>query len=241
MVHLSAEVQTLHEVNQNTRSDMYTLYSQHYDATDREQFNQDLDSKTHVVLMHDPAGALQGFTSLARFWHNHQGTSCQVVYSGDTIIHQDFWGEQTLPESWIKLTGQFKREHPDLPLYWFLIVKGHRTYRYLSIFSKDYYPCYDKPTPDEMQSLINALAGARFGDFYHTDSGLIQFPQSRGHLKTALGEIPDNAMKRVEVQYFLQRNPGYASGDELACVTELSVENLTRRARIYFEKGLQAC
>lgn len=220
---------------------MYRLYAQHYDAIDHERFNNDLNSKTHAVLMRDQTHTLQGFTSLARYWHQHGGKQCQIVYSGDTIIHKDFWGEQTLPETWIKLTGQFKREHPTLPLYWFLIVKGHRTYRYLSVFSKKYYPRHDEPTPENLQQLINELANKRFTRYYNPETGLIQFPESRGHLKSSISTVPDNALKRAEVQFFLKRNPGYADGDELVCITELSVDNLSRRARNYFERGLAAC
>ena len=36
---------------------------------------------------------------------------------------------------------------PEQPLYWFLIVKGHRTYRYLSAFSVDFHPHWRTPMP----------------------------------------------------------------------------------------------
>ena len=238
MTQLSAEVKTLGEVCESSRSAMYKVYSEHYDATGRIQFNKDLDSKTHIVLMRDQSGVVQGFSSLARYWRNYLGRKIQVVYSGDTVIHREYWGEQVLPERWIKLTGQFKREAPDAPLYWFLIVKGHRTYRYLSIFSKEYYPSYKQPTPIETQKLIDELAIERFTEFYKPATGLIQFPQSRGHLKASIRGVPDNALRRAEVQYFMKRNPGYVNGDELVCLTELSVENLSRRAQKHFVKGL---
>lgn len=241
MSQLNAEVHTIDELTDRVRGDMYRLYAQFYDATDQNQFNNDLDGKTHTILMRDQSGVLQGFTSLARYWHNFQGMKCQIVYSGDTIVHQEFWGEQTLPETWIALTGQFKSEYPDQKLFWFLIVKGHRTYRYLSIFSKNYFPCHNRKTPTDTQQLINTLASARFGKFYKADTGLIQFPESRGHLKSELSTVPDNALKRADVSYFLKRNPGYGNGDELVCITELSLDNLSRRARVYFEKGLIPC
>lgn len=241
MPQLSAEVKTLDDVCTNTRDSMYELYSQHYDATSKSCFDLDLENKTHVVLLRDQNSELQGFTCLARYIHTFKNRPCQIVYSGDTIIHQRYWGEQTLPEAWIELTGRFKREHPALPLYWFLIVKGHRTYRYLTIFSKQYYPNYREATPQDTQELLNQLASDRFPEHYQPQSGLIQFPESRGHLSTTLVEIPENAMKRKEVQFFLKRNPGYSNGDELACITELSIDNLSRRARLYFERGLDAC
>ena len=241
MPQLSATIHTLDQLQPDTRSSMYQLYSQFYDATNQLDFDQDLNGKTHALLLKDDQNKLQGFTCLARYLHTCNNQPGQIVYSGDTIIHQDFWGEQTLPESWIELTGKFKSEHPSIPLYWFLIVKGYRTYRYLSIFSRQYYPNYREPTPPDTQELMNQLAGDRFAEHYHPETGLIQFPESRGHLATAVSDIPENALKRNEVQFFLKRNPGYINGDELVCITELSIENLSRRARVYFEKGLANC
>lgn len=241
MPQLHAEVQTLSKLSLSTKADMYTLYSRHYAACSEENFSSDLSSKTHVLLLHDQQNTLQGFTSLARYTHSFDNQACQIVYSGDTIIHSDFWGEQTLPQSWIELTGVFKSEHPKMPLYWFLIVKGHRTYRYLSIFSKQYFPHPENKTPKAMQDLLDGLAKERFPEHYQASSGLIQFPESRGHLSDEFSDIPPNALKRKEVQFFLERNPGYTHGDELACITELSMDNLTRRARVYFEKGLATC
>lgn len=241
MPQLYAEVRTLDNLSVDTRRDMYTLYASFYDATSRAIFEDDLANKTHAVLLRDGENTLRGFTSLSRYIHSHDGSECQVVYSGDTIIHQQFWGEQSLPESWIELTGRFKAEHPTLPLYWFLIVKGHRTYRYLSIFSKRYFPNYCEKTPCKTQALMNQLAIERFPEHYDAETGLIQFPSSRGHLNAELVEIPENTLKRREVQFFLERNPGYHHGDELVCITELSTDNLSRRARAYFEKGLKLC
>ena len=36
--------------------------------------------------------------------------------------------------------GQIKREAPDMPLYWFLLVKGHRTFKYLPVFGRSFFP-----------------------------------------------------------------------------------------------------
>lgn len=241
MPQLSANITTPDQLERTTRTEMYDLYAQFYDSTSQEMFDNDLNNKTHVLLLQDNRKRVRGFTCIARYPHTFNGDPCQIVYSGDTIIHQDFWGEQTLPEAWIELTGNFKSEYPTLPLFWFLIVKGYRTYRYLSIFSRQYYPHHQETTPADIQTLLNELASNRFPDHYNAQSGLIQFPKSRGHLGNTVSGIPDNALKRREVQFFLERNPRYTNGDELVCITELSVDNLSRRARVYFEKGLGAC
>jgi hypothetical protein len=41
----------------------------------------------------------------------------------------------------------------------------------------------------------------------------------------------------AHVQYFLQRNPGHAEGDELACLTELDDANLNAAGRRMVRAG----
>jgi hypothetical protein len=130
-----------------------------------------------------------------------------------------------------------KAEVPDLPLYWFLIVKGHRTYRYLSAFSIDFYPHWQTPTPAWAQALMTGLGRGRFGDAYDVHRGVVSFLQSRGHLKRAWASVdPDEAL-RPDVAFFLRSNPGYTHGDELICLTELCSANLRPLARRVFDQG----
>src|SRR5205814_4782134 len=117
---------------------------------------------------------------------------------------------------------------------WLLISKGHRTYRYLSAFSRDYYPAPDKPTPPEMRDLMILLARDRFGDAYDCAAGVLRFPQSQGHLRAPYAHVSDAHQRLPEVDFFLAHNPGYAQGDELVCLCELAAENLQPIARRTF-------
>ena len=241
MSNLHAETLRVDEISALLCGEMYALYSHYYEATDRDRFEQDLAQKTHTMFLYDESSTLRGFSTLALYPFSLENTTCQVVFSGDTIIHDDYWGQQVLPMKWIELTGTFKSRQPDVPLYWFLIVKGYRTYRYLPLFAKEYYPNHRGATPQPMQSILDALARARFGDCYDAARGVIHFEESRGHLSAGWVDVPERVADRPDVQFFLQNNPGHVRGDELACITELSLDNLRRRARAYFERGLAQC
>src|SRR5476651_1954199 len=97
-------------------------------------------------------------------------------------------------------SGRVKAEAAEFPLYWLLIVKGHRTYRYLSLFSNEYYPRHDAATPPEQQFLMNHLARSRFGDAYDAESGLVKFAGRRSFLREDLAPIPAKDMNRGEVK-----------------------------------------
>jgi hypothetical protein len=216
---------------------MYALYREHYAAVSLERFADDLSDKAHVLIVRDAEGEMRGFSTLAVTKADCRGTALRAIFSGDTIMHRDYWGHQALAFGWIRFAGSVKAQEPGLPLYWFLITKGHRTYRYLSAFSISFYPRWDCPTPGRELDIMRILAKRRFGSAFDEARGLIHYPVSRGHLRPELASVGESERRRDDVRFFLERNPDYAQGDELVCLTELSVDNLKPIARRQFAKG----
>ncbi len=240
MAELSAIVQSAASVDSSLESAMFRLYERYYGASSETAFRSDLRAKDKVVLLRDRSGHLKGFSTLAITEFEFDGRPHRSIFSGDTIVDQQHWGENALAFAWIELAGSIRREAPAVPLYWFLIVKGIRTFRYLPIFARRFYPHWDRPTPDKEQRLLDLMAGERFGAAYDPARGVISFPRSRGHLRADFAEIPSRLRDRPEVRFFLNRNAGYTRGDELACIAELEPDNLRPMARRLFMKGLAA-
>jgi hypothetical protein len=158
----------------------------------------------------------------------------RALFSGDTIIAPSHWGDQELRRGWCRFAAAALTAEPGIPLYWFLITKGYRTYRYLPLFFRNFFPHYDHETPDNLQALLNAFARQKFGPAYDASSGLVRFPETHGQLTEELSEVPPHRAKDPHVRLFLQRNPGYVKGVELACITEISHENIQPFARPMF-------
>ncbi len=234
---LTTQVISAKQASRTLIDAMYGLYENYYEATSKSLFEQDLRNKNYVLLMFDDQRQLRGFTTLRVSKTQYLKQPVNIIFSGDTIIHHDFWGEQTLPLAWCRLAGQIKAESPQLPLYWFLIVKGHRTYRYLNIFSKTYYPHRKQATPIDVQHFMDRLAKETFGDDYNQSTGTVQYHQSQGHLKP---EWANEAIKKSpEANFFYQKNPLYARGHELVCLTELAEDNLRSFALSGFRQGVK--
>jgi len=218
---------------------MYALYASYYDATSLPAFRDDLAGKSHVIeLLVD--GELCGFSTQALLPFEHRGAPNLAVFSGDTIIDQAHWGDQALVAAFCRFAGELKSLEPARPLYWFLISKGYRTYRYLSLFAHRYYPSHADETPPAMQDRLALLGRLKFGAAFDAASGVIRFPESRGHLKPQWADVREPLREHAVVRFFLDRNPGYAGGDELACLTELEAGNLRSFARRAFVEGLDA-
>ncbi len=240
MSDLTGTIARIGDLSQEARKDMFNLYAQFYGGTSEELFLNDLSDKTYAIILRDEDKVLQGFSSIKVWDDELEGEAFRVVYSGDTIVHRDHWGQQVLVGVWGKLTGALKSDNPELPLYWFLLVKGHRTYRYLRTFYRVFYPAHNRETPPKAQGLMDYLAHHKFGEYYSPDTGIVHFPESRGHLKADLAEIPEKDRRKPDVRYFLERNPGYVQGDELICLTELNHENFNSLATQIFAAGYDA-
>ncbi len=204
---------------------MFGLYELYYGGADAAMFRADLTQKSHVIVLTDK-GAIRGFSALATQPLELPGERALAIFSGDTIIDQAYWGEQALARAFCRFAGDTQARHPAATLYWFLISKGYRTYRYLDAFARRYYPHPVEPTPPQMRRRMDALARARFGEAYSSELGIVRFVPVRGYLRAPWNGVRTRLRERPEVRYFLERNPGYVNGDELVCIAELSAGNL---------------
>ena len=62
-------------------------------------------------------------------------------------------------------------KYRDEPLYWYLISKGYRTYRFLPVFFREFYPRHDVATPPVEAAVLYALGRRKFGDSYDGANG----------------------------------------------------------------------
>lgn len=225
---------TLSLTDENRR-EMANLYLAYYDGSSETQVFADLKDKSEVLLLQYD-GLLVGFTTLQVFEYNWGGKPIRVIYSGDTIVDRAHWGQQALAFAWIARMGELKREKPDLPMYWFVIIKGHRTYKYLPTFGKSFYPHWSIDRSD-LKPLADALAREKFGDHYNAATGIAEFVESKGHLKQEIALPTEEEKTKASVGFFLERNPNYLRGHELVCLCEMEVENMKPLTKRIFVKG----
>lgn len=235
MHHYYTQFKLIADLTDEQRHAMMTLYLQHYDACDATRFYADLNAKTEVLLLYHGAD-LVGFSTFLIYPFEWQGKILRILFSGDTVVARDHWGQQTLAFDWIARMGRLYREVPHQPLYWFLIVKGHRTYRYLPAFSLRFFPDWRRDEP-ELQALAEALSHQYFGGDYSPEQGVVAFAESQGQLKAEIAEPNEAELDKAAVQFFLTRNPGYRHGHELVCVCPLAAENLKPLSRRLFLQG----
>lgn len=225
------------ELSADERVEMRTLLATYFEGVTPEQFSRDLEAKDWVLRVFS-AGRLVGFSTLALGEATVGGRAVNVVYSGDTIMAPEAWRSTVLARGWIGLVRRACAELPVRPCYWLLLSSGFRTYRFLPVFWREFWPRYDAEMPAEVRAMRDELARGRFGGAYDGKAGVVRFGEPQ-RLRAELAEVPAGRLRDAHVAFFLARNPGHAAGDELVCLTELGDENLTVAGRrVVREAGL---
>jgi hypothetical protein len=216
---------------------MLCLLNEHFNGVRRDVFARDLAEKNWVLLIEDE-GRLCGFTTLLLYETDVSGEASTVVYSGDTIMARESWGTSALARCWIGSVQALGEALPHRRLYWLLLTSGYRTYRFLPVFWRDFYPRFDVPEDPAIRSLVDLLAGERFGRSYLAHRGIVRFdsPQT---LRAGFVEVPPTKRRDPHIGFFCERNPGWVQGDELVCLTEITPENLTGAGRRMWKEGLR--
>jgi len=211
------------DLSAEQRKKMLAIMQEHYDNLRQGTFYADLAKKQDAVLLCDEQGEIHGFTTLAAF---DLGGGVQYLFSGDTIVEKAYWANHNLPQAWLanalKRAGQY-----DGKSYWLLLSKGYKTYKYAHTFFHEFYPRYDKETPEYMQALMDTFAAEQFGEKYY--GGI--YHAGKDFLKSEYADISPAKLQNKNTAFFLERNPGYRQGDELVCIAELSVDNLNSLGR----------
>jgi hypothetical protein len=246
---LNASLRAVTDLAPETIDAMYALMTTHYHHVRQDVFDQDLSRKDAVILLHEvETTRLCGFSTQVCFDHEHEGENLRILFSGDTIIHPDHWGGMQLPVMFGRMMQALKRAAPHRRLFWMLISKGFRTYRFLPVFFHQFYPRHDRPTPAWERSLMDALGRRRFSPSYDGVTGLIRGGEAAQSLRTDLADDRCHQTRPdPHIDFFFETNPGHARGDELLCLSEFDDSNLKpfilrqlNRDRVEFPHGGRA-
>jgi hypothetical protein len=217
-------------LSDETRDAMLALHTRHFENVRRQQFMADLGEKDWVILLRDEGGGIAGFSTQQLIPLALGGVVQRYLFSGDTIVDPVFRNTPLLPGCFGHIMLRLMDDYGEDNLHWFLISKGFRTYRFLPVFFNRFWPAPGVATPPAITVLLNAVARHKFGDHYDAPGGIIR-PPDGDRLAAAAALIPPLRNHDPYIAHFLALNPGYARGDELACLAPIRRDNLNARAR----------
>jgi len=226
---LQASIVRQSRLSADDRESMFELHTRYFSNVRRERFLADLAEKDWVIrLSHD--GRIAGFSTQRILTLQHDGRDRHVLFSGDTIVDRAFWREHELAGAFGHLILRLMRDYGEDDLHWFLISKGYRTYRFLPVFFNRFWPSPASSGDAGRPDLLPVIARARFGAAYDEARSLIVAAGDSDCLRPEMCDVPPARRRDTYVEFFLERNPGFARGDELACFAELRRDNLNDHA-----------
>ncbi|MCC6133049.1 MAG: hypothetical protein IT186_24220 [Acidobacteria bacterium] len=231
------EVLECQKLGPREKDALFSLMERHYDRVERGAFESDLSEKHWVVLLRAEGGDVKGFSTLAEMRHSVGQESIRALFSGDTVVDRAFRVSPELSRTWGAFAFRWAEEVPTERSFWFLISSGFRTFRFLPVFFSRYVPSPAGNEVEDWSRILFSLARERFGQSFDPETGIVRL-KNPTPLKAGEGEPTGRERSDPDVEFFLRRNPGWAAGDELACLTEISRTNLTRAgARMLREPG----
>ncbi|MDA1050919.1 MAG: hypothetical protein O3C40_10630 [Planctomycetota bacterium] len=230
-VQLTGQLVRVTEIDARRRDEMYALMDTYYENMDRSTFNADLNEKEWVIQIVDKASnELKGFSSQVLIQSFVDGRSIRALFSGDTIVESDRRGQQKL----FQVSGWFLRRlmdaYPDDEMYWFLISKGYKTYRFLPLFFREFYPRFSQTAPPRYKAIIDSLARHIDPSRYDPRTGILRAGRAGCRLRPGVADITADRLRDQHVQFFADANPQHARGDELCGLAPLTPTNFTRAA-----------
>ncbi|MCA9214278.1 MAG: hypothetical protein KDB27_14500 [Planctomycetales bacterium] len=220
------------ELTAAQRDQMYALMTAYYCNVDRDQFACDLSEKQWVLLLTvADSSEVLGFSTLTLQVAEVHGRQVTALFSGDTIVHQDYWARNPLAQTWGRFALSLIDTYPNRELYWFLISKGYKTYRFLPLFFREFFPRFDAKTPARHAAIIHCLASARFGERFDSKRSIVRSSENGCHLRPQVADVDDARLRDPHVAHFQLCNPGHELGEELCCIAPLTRDNFTPAAR----------
>ncbi len=224
---LTGTIREIAEIDPATEERFFAIHCRYFENTAREIFLRHLREKEKVIVLEDSSGVIQGFSTLKVLCVSTGGQARHAIFSGDTIIEQAYWKSPELVRIFTFYAGRLKKMlGPETALYWFLISKGYKTYRFLPLYARRFYPTFREPFPEKEKQILDAFARALYPGEYNPETGLITFQQPAGNLRPGTAQISAKCLRDADIRFFSQANPDHMKGVELACITELSAANL---------------
>jgi hypothetical protein len=228
---LCSSVYDVCRLKPDDRAAMFHLMERSYVNMRRDRFDADLNDKQWVILIRsENSHCLVGFSTQLMLGSQVRGKRVDALYSGDTVVDREHWGDPALASAWGNFALQFVDTYQPRPLFWFLTSKGFRTYRYLPLFFRSYFPRPETPTPAWEQSVIDAFGRRVAGDMFDPTCQIIRTAEGKDYVRPEIAEPGLRISTDPHVRFFVDRNPGFIRGDELCCLAPLTRDNFTRSA-----------
>ena len=188
---LFARVVAPAELDEALRREMLALMRVCYEGISPERFAADMASKQLVILLFvKGTRRLVGFSTLKVAEERLDGRTVDLAYSGDTVIHPEFWGTKTLQSAFARCMIRLKLRHPFRPCLWLLLSGGYKTYLMMVNYLPCSFPNRRYAPHASRRQFLESIAREWFGDHYDRSRGVVRLGADHYRVRAGIAPIP---------------------------------------------------
>jgi hypothetical protein len=229
---LKSGVYKVEEIDHKTVIILYTLFSKYYDNSDFSVFEKDFYKKSDVIILKDIDDKIYGFSTIEIININIENSEKIVLFSGDTIIDKNYWAKNDLHIVFGKYLLKLLEIYKENEIFWLLISKGYRTYKYLPLYFKNFFPDYKKESLTNIENkILDTVLENKFGKYYDKENKIVRFYDKKDRLKKEFAVVEKEKLNDKYIEFFIKKNPFYYNGEELCCICQICFDNFTNAAK----------
>ena len=208
----------------STWDEIWRLTEAFYD-TDRAFAEEKLKEHQRIVLFRSHGErALIGMASVDVYPALFRGRQLVVIYTSHVLLREQYRGHNLIQRVGLRTFLEARMRFPLRPIYWFFDTFSYKSYLLLPRNFRDYWPRFDRPTPEWEGTLMDQLAVQAYGSAWRPAQGIV-VRSGRKRLRPETAPLEEKLTRTAELEFFARVNPGHADGDMLVCLCPLNAAN----------------
>ena len=192
-------------------------------------FDASIRAKQELVLLRGAGNAIVGIGAVEMFDLVIDGRSATFIHAGNAAFADDTRGQSYVQRLGFRYFLRAKRRHPLRPVYLVYTTFSWRSYLMLTRNFMRSWPRIGRELPVWERLVYTQLGQRLLGTRFDVAAGVARNLDRR--LRPDIAQIPPPLAADRDLHYFVECNPGYASGDVLLCLAPLDWRNWAAVAR----------
>lgn len=214
---------------------MWGIYRHYYHYT-KAYFMDRLQQQDQFVLFMR-GEQLVGFTGMKIRKVKIAGKWCRLIYFGQAVLHPSARGKSLFSAAAFMLCWKYWKDLLLGRICFWCDALSYKSYLLFAKSVESYYPNYQQATPGRINTIIRYIGEAHYADSFCTQTGTVRKTQNYVDDPTVLVSPQD--LNDPDIHFYIQRNPGYQSGNGLITVAPITYKDLYLLAGRFLRKGLQ--
>ena len=217
------------DLDEAARAELFEFYDQ-FSSRHRQRFEAQLAKEETVFRVHARTTRhLVGFGTLSVIDVEHAGARAIIIYAGWAMISPEYRKHGITQRLGFSAFLKQRLKHPLRDIYWMTTSSTLNSYLLVVRNFRDSYPRAGRQWPPLEKAYIEQVL-THIGAEWDPQTGVIGrsgasfYREGRVDLEEVDTGDPD-------IAFYIEANPGQASGDSLVCLAPLSFKNFAYVAR----------